>query len=145
MCSLLGVDQPGTVQAVIARSAPADLTKIDLAAIDNNAVLGSLAGGPPSQYVDVLHQLSPTLNVHGAVPPFLIVHGTNDEIVPFANAEAIVMALRQHAADVTFHVVQGGNHGLRTDFAPPTDNKLWEGLGDQALAFFTKHLSHWNA
>ena len=140
LCSLLGVDQPATVQAVIARSAPADLTRIDLAAIDNDAVIGSLAGGPPNQYLDVLRDLSPALHVHSAVPPFLIVHGTDDEIVPFANAEAMVTAIREHAADVTFHVVQGGKHGLRTDSAPPTDNTLWEDLGNQALAFFTKHL-----
>lgn len=140
LCSLLGVSQPAAVQAVIARSAPADLTKIDLAAIDNKDVIGSLVGGPPDQQLEVLRQLSPALHVHDAVPPFLIVHGTDDEIAPFSQAEAMVAALRQHGIEVSVRVVEGGKHGLRTDSAPPTDNTLWEDLGHQALAFFAKHL-----
>lgn len=140
LSALLGVNKPGIVQAVIARSAPADLTKIDVAAIDNDVVIGSLAGGPPDQRPDVLNQLSPALHVHDAVPPFLIVHGTDDEIAPFSQAEAMVTALRKHGTDVTFQIVRGGRHGLRTNSAPPTDNTHWQDLGNQAVAFFRRTL-----
>jgi acetyl esterase/lipase len=140
LCSMLGVDAPGTVQAVVARSAPGDLSSIDLNAIDNDAVLGSLVGGPPAQHLNELLQLSPLQHVHSAMPPFLIVHGTADEIVPFSNAQAFVGALRKQGVDVTFNVIPGGGHGLRTDTPPPTDNKMWEDLGHQALDFFNRHL-----
>jgi acetyl esterase/lipase len=140
LCSMLGVAEPGTVQAVVARSAPSDLSAIDLDAIDNDDVLGSLVGGPPAQHFNALRQLSPLLHVHRRMPPFLVVHGTDDEIVPFAQAQALVDVLRNQGVDVTFEVIPGGRHGLRADTDPPTNNKLWEDLGQQALGFFDRHL-----
>ena len=48
--------------------------------------------------------------------------------------------LRDHDADVTLHLVEGGHHNMRDDPTLPWSDVPWTELGHQALAFFTKHL-----
>lgn len=136
LAAMLGVDEPGSVQAVISRSAPTDNTPTDAYDIDTDEVGARLVGGRPSEHLDALRELSPILHVHDKVPPFLVVHGTDDEIVPFAQAEAFVRALREHDADVTFQAIDGGNHGLASPDVPQPS----EELGQQAVSFFREHL-----
>lgn len=45
------------------------------------------------------------------IPPILIFHGTNDELVPFAQSCELCNALNQAGKDVTFYQVIGANHG----------------------------------
>jgi acetyl esterase/lipase len=136
LAAMLGVDQPGTVQAVVARSAPTDNTPTDAYDIDTDDVCARLVGGRPSEHVDTLRELSPILHVHDKVPPFLVVHGTDDEIVSIDQAEAFVQALRDQGADVTFDAINGGKH----DLASPERPDPWDDLGRQAVAFFREHL-----
>lgn len=64
------------------------------------------------------------------MPPFLIIHGKQDDLVPFQQAVLLHDALKAVNADVTFVPVEGG-HGLRED---------WRIDVREVLAFFQKQL-----
>lgn len=56
-------------------------------------------------------RLSPLTYVHRGAPPVLIVHGTNDRIVPYAQSERLARALRADDVRVEFVTLKGGDHG----------------------------------
>ena len=62
-------------------------------------------------------------------PPFLIVHGTKDDLVPLEQSELLEVALRKAGVDVTLVKIEGGGHV----FAGPE-------VGMRVGAFFAKHL-----
>ncbi|WP_157180813.1 alpha/beta hydrolase [Actinopolymorpha alba] len=125
------------VQAAIMRCAPSDFLPMPE---DQAEVLDALFGGPRAETPELRRLASPAGYARAGVPPFLIVHGTNDETVPFAQAETMVRALRAYDGDVTFHVVEGGHHNLLPDVDAPWGNEPWTELGAQALAFFQRTL-----
>lgn len=47
-------------------------------------------------------------------PPFLVMHGTVDDTVPFNQSELLVDALRNQGVRVTWKPVAGANHGFTT-------------------------------
>ncbi len=47
------------------------------------------------------------------IPPILIMHGTNDELVPFAQSCELCDALNRSNKDVTFYQIIGAHHGGR--------------------------------
>ena len=55
--------------------------------------------------------MNPITYVDKNAPPFLIVHGTLDRLVPFNQSELLVDALKAAGASVKFHPVEGGGHG----------------------------------
>ena len=48
-------------------------------------------------------------------PPFLVIHGDRDPLVPHHQSELLVAALRSAGVPVTFYTVKGGGHGGFTD------------------------------
>lgn len=64
-------------------------------------------------------------------PPFLVMHGDQDNTVPIKQSELVVKALRQAGVDVTCLPVPGGGHGKGFDTARHRQT---------GLDFFDKHL-----
>jgi acetyl esterase/lipase len=95
------------VQAVCDFSGPIDLTKFKET---RDSGLERLLGGPVSQRRPLAAQASPLTYVSKAAPPFLIVHGERDELVPPAQGKLLEEALKRVGADVTFHVCPGAGH-----------------------------------
>ncbi|MCO5999730.1 alpha/beta hydrolase family protein [Actinoallomurus rhizosphaericola] len=62
----------------------------------------------------------PVSHVTPDAPPFLILHGTDDTIVPFAQSERLVAVLRNAGRPVEYRPVTGGDH-------------LWVGLTEEAV------------
>ncbi|GAB3418061.1 alpha/beta hydrolase fold domain-containing protein [Flindersiella endophytica] len=142
LAALLGVSPSpdAAVQAVVARCAPADF---EWALTDDHGqgeVLSALFGGQPAQRRELMRQAGPVHHVRPGAPPFLIVHGTEDETVPFASAEHFAGKLRESGADVTFHAMAGRYHNLQPDGEGEWPAEPWTELGKQALAFFDHHL-----
>jgi acetyl esterase/lipase len=50
---------------------------------------------PAAEHPEVFEQASPTLRVHDGAPPFFVLHGTNDTLVPVEVARQFVAALRR--------------------------------------------------
>lgn len=47
-----------------------------------------------ADHPEVFEEASPTLRVHGGAPPFFVLHGRNDTLVPVDVARRFVAALR---------------------------------------------------
>jgi acetyl esterase/lipase len=88
-----------------------------------------LVGGLLEGRKELCQQANPITYVTAKSPPFLIMHGDQDDIVPFNQSELLHDALKQAGAEVTFHPVKGAGHG----FARPE-------LDEMLVSFFDKHL-----
>jgi acetyl esterase/lipase len=61
----------------------------------------------------VVRELSPVSHVHAEMPPALLIHGTEDRVVPFAQSEKFCRAARQVGARCELQPVHGAGHGIR--------------------------------
>jgi acetyl esterase/lipase len=95
------------VQAVCDFSGPVDLTKFKET---RDSGLERLLGGPVSQRRALAAQASPLTYVSKTAPPFFIVHGERDDLVPPAQGQLLEQALQKVGGDVTFHVCPGAGH-----------------------------------
>jgi dipeptidyl aminopeptidase/acylaminoacyl peptidase len=77
-------------------------------------------------------QASSALHVTADTPPFLILHGENDHLVPITQAEQMEAALKKANIPVKFIRIKGAGHGLRPEKPedPPAnpDPKAQEGI-----------------
>lgn len=78
-----------------------------------------LVGGNIQEHPEKVSRANPITYVTAGVPPFLVVHGNQDPLVPYGQSRLLVKALQKVGADVTFYTVQGGGHGGFTDPAVP--------------------------
>jgi acetyl esterase/lipase len=69
-----------------------------------------LLGGPIGERRDFAVWASPLHHVHPAAPPFLNVHGTDDDVVPFEQAVRLAEALRAQGVRGDLHPVAGAGH-----------------------------------
>jgi len=83
-----------------------------------------LTGPPPSpsnearllgvesvaEAVDAARAASPVTFVHAGAPPFLLVHGANDGLVPSGHSRTLHRLLRAQGVDATLLLVPGANH-----------------------------------
>ena len=133
-------DASSRVQAVADYCGPTDFTDQD----GNNDFLrklyAKLCGGTLSEKPDAWRQASPLLHVSAACPPFLIVHGEKDELVPIAHSERMEAALRKAGVPVEFIRVKGGNHGMIPPPGQPRAEPDLETLCKRVAAFFDEHL-----
>jgi acetyl esterase/lipase len=106
------------VQAVCNWFGPSDFLQMNRAGsiMDHDAPdspESELIGGAIQQYPDKAARANPISYIPGAdIPPFLIVHGDADPLVPFNQSELLYQALKQaHAPVVFFRRIAGAGHG----------------------------------
>lgn len=61
------------------------------------------------------HDASPLQLITGAEPPFLILHGTDDPLVPISQSCRFYQALLSAGVEVQYCAVPGGTHGFDTE------------------------------
>ena len=71
---------------------------------------------------DVARAASPALVATADAPPFLVVHGEADDLVPFAQGRALAEALARAGAPVELVPVPGASH-------------FWRGVDDVGALF----------
>jgi acetyl esterase/lipase len=97
-----------------------------------------LIGGPIQENRDKAEQANPIKYVTHDVPPFLIVHGEQDPLVPYNQSELLYAALKKAGANVTFYKIASAGHG-----GPAFDSDMMRAA---VLAFLDKYLKpHSNA
>ncbi len=105
----------GAVQAVVAFYSPSDLVKL----LDENPRIPPMVRQAVKQsaFGDMLYgglrDLSPVTWVRKDSPPFLLIHGTRDSLVPFEQSKAMCDAMHSAGASCELYSVDGGGHGLR--------------------------------
>jgi len=88
-----------------------------------------LLGGPLPENLEAAKAASPVTHVTQDDPPFLIVHGTKDPVVPIAQAERLHTALNKAGVNSTFVKIEGGGHGIGG-----------AAVHERVKSFFDKHL-----
>ena len=124
------------VQAVIDFFGPTDFLQMDAAgskmrhnAPDSPESL--LVGGAIQENKEKVARANPISYVTAGDPPFLIMHGDQDPLVPHHQSELLADALKKAGVEVTFRTVKGAGHG----FGGPEINAAVD-------AFLDKHLKH---
>jgi acetyl esterase/lipase len=107
------------VDAVVDEFGPADLTATDWPA-NSVAMIRRAFGAAPGSSSPVLSQASPLTHVAAGDPPFLIVQGTDDQVVPVSQSEHFAAQLRVDDVPVQLVLVDGGRHGLETPGENPS-------------------------
>jgi acetyl esterase/lipase len=119
------------VQAVCDWFGPTDFTS-ELKQESLDSLEARLIGGPISQNLQKAQRANPIHYISKDDPPFLIMHGDKDPVVPLHQSELLADALKKAGVEVTLRVVPGGEHG------GPEFRKL-EQL-DRLFLFFEKSL-----
>jgi len=138
-------DVSSRVQAVVDQSGPSNFMPGGGPAVGTNQTnhpgLIKLFGGTCAEKPDAWRQASPALHASADTPPFLIVHGELDKLVPIAQSEQLAAALKQAGTPVELLRVKNGGHGLRAD-KPGDAPAEPDPKAQQAaiLAFFDKQL-----
>lgn len=128
------------VQAVVDFFGPTDFLQMDAHALPGSTFkhdpAGSpesrLVGGPIQENAEKAARANPIKYVTKDVPPFLIVHGERDPLVPVHQSALLYEALKQAKADVTFYKIAGAGHG-----SPEFNTPMMQAA---VLAFFDRHL-----
>ncbi|MEI9813910.1 MAG: alpha/beta hydrolase [Acidobacteriota bacterium] len=117
MAALKTTAQP--VQAVVAFYSPSDLVKLAQTSPRIPDILRNAVKGTPLEAIlmGALRQLSPQSLITKDAPPFLMIHGTADTLVPFEQSESMCGALRSVGASCELFAVPGAGHGIN----------FWEG------------------
>jgi acetyl esterase/lipase len=88
-----------------------------------------LIGGPIQQHPERVAMTNPISYVRTGAPPFLIVHGSMDTVVPMSQAEMLHQALSRVGVSATLRIVGNAGH----DFNQIHDEKLLEAFFDKTL------------
>ncbi|MBN2582230.1 MAG: alpha/beta hydrolase fold domain-containing protein [Planctomycetes bacterium] len=131
------LDQSSRVQAVCNWCGPSDLLSMAQQAhkrsqYDHNAADSPesvLVGGALQELKDKARAASPITYVSGDDPPFLIMHGDNDRVVPYQQSVILDEALRKAGVESSLHTIAGGGHAFGGQM-----------LNEMVLEFFDKHL-----
>ncbi|TCC52618.1 alpha/beta hydrolase [Kribbella capetownensis] len=142
LAALAGLVPGSDVQAVVTISGPSDLLQPGGAMqIDRPSPVTALVGGDVSTHAEQLRAASPIAQVTADAPPFLIIHGTRDETVPYEQSERLHRALLDAGAAADLIAVDGGHHNLRPDPNARYEGRTWYDVAGEATRFFQYYLA----
>ena len=90
--------------------------------------------GRPWSQPDTFERANPSRALARARAPTLIIHGENDERVPFINGQILYRALRDRGVNVTFWAYPREPHGFQEPAHVEHFLELWAAFFDQQLA-----------
>ena len=108
---LLCARHPQLVRAAVARYAVADLFHLAEATHRYESRYLDRIVGPLPEAADRYRERSPVNLVGHIGTPLLVLQGDADEVVPKAQADALVEGLRRRDVSVEYHVYEGEGHG----------------------------------
>lgn len=127
------------VQAVVALSPPADFLRTGGRMInDADSPVTRLFGGMVHERAELMRLAGPVNHVRGDAPPFLIVHGERDDVVPIEQAHRLHEALSRAGGEVAFVPLAGVGHDFGMLIRP--DDPALSPTSRTILDFFDRHL-----
>ena len=105
-------EESDAVCAVVSCFVPTDLTALYEMRQNPEAALTANFGPDKDLWPEMLHTFSPVDQVQPgkAYPPFLLLHGTNDSLVPYQQMESLYIRLTNAGANVKAYYVDGAEH-----------------------------------
>ncbi|HET6882883.1 MAG TPA: alpha/beta hydrolase fold domain-containing protein [Pirellulales bacterium] len=110
------LDESSRVECVVDEFGPSELLAMsgfpsDIEHDSPDSPESRLVGGAIQEHKDAARSASPITYVSPDDPPFLLVHGTEDPLVPYDQSERLLAAMTEEGVDATLIKVQGGRHG----------------------------------
>ena len=126
-----------SVQAVCDFFGPTDLIRMSemKGELEKESPESLVIGGPLRENADKVTQANPITHITRNSPPFLIIHGENDEVVPPDQSHILYEALLKADVEAGMHVVPNAGHG----FEVATQEQLDE-INRMVVDFFNSHL-----
>ncbi|MBZ0286411.1 MAG: alpha/beta hydrolase [Anaerolineae bacterium] len=126
------------VQAVCDWFGPTDFLRMSdfPSVIDHDAADAPeslFVGGKIQEYPERVQKANPITYISASTPPVMIVHGKQDQIVPFNQSELLVAALVAQGIEAEFIPLENAGHG-GAGFEP--DGTVFE----RCVAFMKRHL-----
>jgi acetyl esterase/lipase len=116
------LDHSSRVQAVLDFFGPTDFLQMDAQRLPDDQLHDTpdspeseLVGGPIQEHPEATARANPITYVTAGAPPFLIVHGDGDPLVPYDQSVLLAEALRAAGVPVNFYTVAGAGHGRFVD------------------------------
>lgn len=119
------------VQCVVSFFGPADLIRLPATPmltdfLGMTSSVGTQALPPTSTEYKTYREASPVYRVTTDAPPFLLIHGEADTVVPIQNSELMEQALKQAGVSVKLVRAPGLGHGSDFSKAPNLPEYLSE-------------------
>ncbi len=116
LAAMLGTDPDpdgsARVQAVVDFYGPADLATLHATSIKASGAIRRFLGGSPETVPDRYVIASPITHVSSDDPPFLIVQGSNDDIVRPSQSTELAKRLTRAGVPNRLMIVRGAGHGI---------------------------------
>jgi acetyl esterase/lipase len=128
------------VQAVVDLFGPTDFTQIKRCRDDPNAPECRLVGGLLHDRADLVKAANPITYITPGDPPFLIMHGVNDQVVPFSQSELLCNALKDAGVEATLIPVKNASHLFYPTSPDTMINPSRQELLQIMVGFFDRHL-----
>jgi acetyl esterase/lipase len=128
------------VQAVVDFYGPTDFITPEIYSDEARQVTLGLFGVPRDQDAALWKSGSPVFAVAAGDPPFLLVHGDADELVPLAQSQVFADALARAGVPHQLLIVKNGVHGLGAKPGTTIDPG-WPVIAKTVEDFFAKYLA----
>ena len=133
------LDVSSRVQAVCDFFGPTDLLQMDAHALPDarmkhdpvSSPESRLIGGAIQENKDKATRANPITYITADDPPFLIVHGDQDPLVPIHQSQLLFDALKKAGVSAHFHTIHGAGHG---------QGFQGKNIDEMVSAFFDKNL-----
>jgi acetyl esterase/lipase len=134
-------NQPTNVVAVVDWYGPTDFAAMDRQAPadskmchdDPDSPESRLIGAPVQERPDLVGRANPVHAATSTAPPFLIMHGTADRLVPCGQSELLATRLEELGVPVDFRPIEGADHVFE-------GHENGGALVDEAIAFLGRWL-----
>lgn len=135
----VGLTGPSSgVRVVVAWYAPSDIAAVATDTgqdpADPTTREALLLGAPAAAVPELAAAASPLAHVTALAPPFLLLHGRSDRLIPAAQSERLHRALTDAGGDSALHLYDGADHMWRGAPAAAAD------AVERTLAFLHLHL-----
>ncbi len=130
------LDQSSRVQAVVDMFGPADLTR-SFAGLGSQLQKDVFGAASPTD--PILAAASPITYVSPDDPPFLILQGEQDDLVPVEQSQSLYDSLQAASVGCELVFVQNAGHGFRQVGSQPI-NPTRQALSQKIIAFFRAQL-----
>ena len=125
-------DRSSRVQAVVDLFGPTDFLRMGGSHDNARSPESLLIGGPIQDNKEKVARANPITHVTRDAPPFLILHGDKDPVVPFNQSELLVAALKKAGVEATLRKIEGAGHGGPA-FQSPGNRKAVDEFLDKHL------------
>lgn len=104
------LEESSEVQAVVDWYGPCDLNKMRIGGKESVFNPEEILAGTSNRDSDKFKNISPIRFVTKDSPPFLILHGVEDDVIPISQGELLYDTLTEHGVPADLYRINGANH-----------------------------------